>query len=137
MKYANMKQIPNGCILRRWTIGAMENVYLDEDSIVAQEDDLSITGHEGNKRKLFGIGDPKFVVAKGAPKGKKRRICTKCHNAGHNQRTCPTMSASKRPECYLHKPQNHDWGNNSNFARDVLMRLQPYAYIKGELQQVK
>ena len=33
MKYANMKQIPNGCILRRWTIGAMENVMLNKDTI--------------------------------------------------------------------------------------------------------
>ena len=88
MKYANRKRIPNNCILRRWTIGAMENVFLDEDSIVAQEDDVSITGHEGNNRKLFEIGDPKFVVAKGSPKRKKQRICTKCHNTGHNQRTC-------------------------------------------------
>ena len=47
------------------------------------------------------------------------------------------MVGSKRPECSLLKPQNHDSINNSNLARDVLMRLQPYAYIEGELQQVK
>jgi len=70
MKYANKKRIPNGCILRRWTTGAMEIVMLNEDTIVEQQDDVSITGHEGNKRKLFGIGDPKFVVPKGTPKGK-------------------------------------------------------------------
>jgi len=50
----------------------MKNVMLNEDIIVEQEDDVRITGHEGNKRKLFGIGDPKFVAAKGAPKGKKQ-----------------------------------------------------------------
>jgi len=72
MKYANMKRIPNGCILRRWTIGAMENAMLNEDTILDQQDDATITGHEGNKCKRFGIGDPKFVIAKGAPKGKKQ-----------------------------------------------------------------
>ena len=72
---------------------------LNEDTILDQEDDATITGHEGNKRKHFGIGDPKFVIAKGAPKGKKQRVCTKCHNTGHNQCTCPTMVGSKRSEC--------------------------------------
>jgi len=80
MKYANMKQIPNGCILRRWTIGAMEKVMLNEDTIVEQKDDVRIIGHEANKRKLFRIGDPKFAVAKGVPKGKRQRTSTKFHN---------------------------------------------------------
>jgi len=51
--------------------------------------------------KLFRIGDPKFVVAKGTPKGKRQRTCTKCHNTSHTQRTCPAMVGSKRRECSL------------------------------------
>ena len=108
----------------------MKNAMLNEDTILEQQDDVSITGHEGNKCKLFGIGDPKFVVAKGAPKGKRQQTC-------HTQRTCPAMVGSKRPECFLLESQNHDTINNSNLAQDVLMRLQPYAYTEGELQQLK
>jgi len=124
--------VPNGCILRRWTIGAMQNVMLNEDTIVQQEEDVNITGHEGNNHELFGIGDPKFVIAKGALKGKSQQTCTKCQNTGHTQHTCPAMVGTKHPECSILESQNHD-SVKSKLAQDVLMRLQPYAYIEGQL----
>ena len=40
MKYANMKEIPSGCILRWWTIGAKKQIELNEDSIAHEEDNL-------------------------------------------------------------------------------------------------
>jgi len=36
----------------------------NEDAIAQQQNDVIIIGHEGNKRKLFGIEDPKVIVAK-------------------------------------------------------------------------
>jgi len=47
------------------------------------------------------------------------------------------MVGSKRSECSFLESQDHDTFINSNLARDVLMRLEPYAYTEGELQQVK
>ena len=40
MKYANMKEIPSGCSLRWWTIGAKKQIELNEDSIAHEEDNL-------------------------------------------------------------------------------------------------
>jgi len=71
MKYANMKQIPKGYILRRWTIGVIENVMLNEDTIIEQKDNVSIIGHEGNKHKLFGIGYPKICCSQRCSKREK------------------------------------------------------------------
>ena len=74
MKYVNMKQIPSGCILRRWTVGAMEHITLNEDVLMQQQEDVIKAGHEGNKFQLFGIQDPKIVAAKGAQKGKRQGL---------------------------------------------------------------
>ncbi|KAJ8428815.1 hypothetical protein Cgig2_028020 [Carnegiea gigantea] len=45
MKYANIKQIPSGCIPCRWTIGAMEYIMLNEDALIQQEEDCHNTSH--------------------------------------------------------------------------------------------
>ena len=39
MKYANMKDIPSGCILHQWTIKAQEHIQLNEDFFAYEEDD--------------------------------------------------------------------------------------------------
>ncbi|KAJ8435026.1 hypothetical protein Cgig2_027235 [Carnegiea gigantea] len=140
MKYANMKHISSGCILRQWTVGAMEHITLNEDAFMQQEEYVIKAGHEGNKRQLYGIKDPKIVAAKGAPKGKRQRTCSKCHNTGHTQRTCPVYVGTKpctiSLECSPIDPLKND-STNSRSAHDVLMRLQPYAYTEGELPQVE
>jgi len=45
------------------------------------------------------------------------------------------MVGTKRHEYSILESQNHDTVN-SKLAQDVLMRLRPYAYTEGELQQV-
>ena len=81
MKYANMKEIPSCCILRRWTIRAKEQIALNEDNIAHEEDNLF-----DEKRK---IRNPQVVITKGTPKGKRVQTCGKCYGIEHIRRTCP------------------------------------------------
>jgi len=67
MKYANMKEIPSGCILRRWTIWAKKQIVLNEDNIAHEED----SGLSVEKRK---IRDPQIVITKGAQKAKGSKL---------------------------------------------------------------
>ncbi|KAJ8436680.1 hypothetical protein Cgig2_025510 [Carnegiea gigantea] len=132
-------QIPSGCILRWWTLGAMEHITLNEDALMQQEEDDIKLGHEGKKRQLFGIKYPKIVAAKGAPKGKRQRTYSKCYNTGHTQCTCPIYVGTK--PCTISLESSHvDLPNNvstdSRSTRDMLLRLQPYAHIEGELSQL-
>jgi len=134
MKYTNMKKIPSGCILRQWTIGAKEQIELNEDNIAHEEDDVG----DGNRR----IRDPQVVISKRVPKGKKFRTCTKCRAVGHTRRTCPKnancKSAEKEPlddfdlnEVYSTSPQYSPTNspediigeNNSVLVREKLMSL--------------
>ena len=82
MKYANMKKISSGCILRRWTIWAKEQIELNEHNIAHEEDSALFD----EKRK---IRDPQVVLTKGAPKSKRVQTCGKCRGIGHTRRTCP------------------------------------------------
>jgi len=47
MKYANMKEIPSGCILRWWTIWAKEQIALNKDHIAHEEDNELFDGKKG------------------------------------------------------------------------------------------
>jgi len=72
-KYVNMK-IPSRCVLQWWTVGAIEYITLNEDAPIQEKEDVIRTRHEGNKYQPFGIGDPKVITAKGAPKGKGKGL---------------------------------------------------------------
>ncbi|KAJ8435792.1 hypothetical protein Cgig2_030658 [Carnegiea gigantea] len=54
IKYANMKKIPSDYILRRWTIGAKEQIEPNEDNITHEEDDVEYE----NRR----IRDPQYQI---------------------------------------------------------------------------
>ncbi|KAJ8423717.1 hypothetical protein Cgig2_002089 [Carnegiea gigantea] len=126
-------QIPSGCVLRRWTVGAVEHTTLNEDTLMQQEEDVIEAGHEGNKHQRFGIKDPIIVAVKAAPKGKRQRTCSKCHDPGHTQHTCPvyvdTKPCTTSLECSPVDPPKND-NINSRSTRDVRIRLQPYAYTE-------
>jgi len=88
IKYVNMKEVSSGCILRRWTIWAKEQIALNEDNIAYKEDnDMSV-----EKRK---IRDPEVVITKGATKGKRVQTWGKCHGIGHTRRTCSKNANAK------------------------------------------
>ncbi|KAJ8443819.1 hypothetical protein Cgig2_017300 [Carnegiea gigantea] len=119
-----------------------EDFVMENDGIalMQQEEDVIKAGHEGNKHQLFGIKDLKIVAAKKASKRKRQRTCSKCHNTGHTQCTCPVYIDNKPCttsfECSPVDPPMND-STNSRLSHDVLVRLQPYAYIEGELPEVE
>ncbi|KAJ8433002.1 hypothetical protein Cgig2_028587 [Carnegiea gigantea] len=104
-----------------------EDFIIEDDGIIFQvvaffDEYVIKAGHEGNKCQLYGIKDPKIIVAKGVPKGKRQRTSGKCHNTGHTQRTCPFYVGTKpctiNLECSPVDPLKND-STNSRSARDV------------------
>ena len=64
IKYANMKEILSGIILRRWIIEDQQQIWFNKDNFAHEEQDHI---YYGSRR----IKDPHIVISKGAPKGEK------------------------------------------------------------------
>ncbi|KAJ8434097.1 hypothetical protein Cgig2_005776 [Carnegiea gigantea] len=128
-----MKQIPSGCILRRWTLDPVEHITLNEDALMQQEEDVIKASYEGKKRQLFGIKDPKIVATKGTPKGKGKGLVV-----SHTRHTCLVYVGTKPCTIslqYSHVDPVNNVSTNSRSARDVLMRLSLMLTLRGSYRR--
>ncbi|KAL6323825.1 hypothetical protein AAG906_003446 [Vitis piasezkii] len=87
-KIEHLEEIPETCIMKRWSKLAKETVQVhhDNESQESEREDLKAIKHH--------VRDPIIVKTKGNPgnlkdKFKKPRHCGKCKKVGHTVRKCP------------------------------------------------